>query len=328
MPATNGSLARKGAQLLAATSLLLAAPARADNHGGADLLKNAGQFTAEVDGALAIDSLEAKKWFVVSPDSYDFKETGGHLELRKHSVEDGTEGFFDDGITYLFLDDAGELMDYQPKHIHFEIKTDTPGDMESCDLRFYEVEKVKSKSLRRLDNHGGGGEEDPEPEDPNADGEEEEEESSSVTAAPSGPSKEYKKKEFSDIALFRLGFFDYMKLNTQNMLKKYEGDSWYRVDLILNFDEQRVSAYVNEKPLKSSSFFTQRKDKLVSGNALSLYGLSPGSVSYFKNIRMCNTVCPTHQEYGFSDLSGATAGFGSAAGLFVGVSALLMSLLA
>ena len=38
-----------------------------------DLLKNAGQFTAEVDGALAIDSLEAKKWFVVSPDSYDFK---------------------------------------------------------------------------------------------------------------------------------------------------------------------------------------------------------------------------------------------------------------
>lgn len=39
-----------------------------------------------------------------------------------------------------------------------------------------------------------------------------------VTAAPGGPTAEYQKVEFSDVALFRLGYFDFAKLNTQNML--------------------------------------------------------------------------------------------------------------
>lgn len=103
--------------------------------------------------------------------------------------------------------------------------------------------------------------------------------------------------EFSDVALFRLGYFDYMKLNTENMLRKYEGGEWYRIDLLFDFDEQRVSIYVNDKAIKSDSFFTQRKDKLESGNALSIYGLSPDGVSYFKNLRMCEDVCPFRKYY-------------------------------
>jgi hypothetical protein len=82
-----------------------------------------------------------------------------------------------------------------------------------------------------------------------------------------------------------------MKLNTNNMLMQYVADEWYRIDLLLDFDEQRVSIFVNEEPLKSSTFFTQRKDKLVSGNALSIYGLTPDGVSLFKNIKMCNEIC-------------------------------------
>ena len=58
-----------------------------------------------------------------------------------------------------------------------------------------------------------------------------------------------------------------MKLNTANMLRKYEKDEWYSVDLIYDFDEQRVSVYVNDEAIKSDAFFTQRKDKLESGNA-------------------------------------------------------------
>jgi hypothetical protein len=100
-----------------------------------------------------------------------------------------------------------------------------------------------------------------------------------VKRAPEGPDKNYKKKEFSDVAFFRLGYFDYAKLNTQNMLMKYEAEKWYKIDLILNFDEQRASIYINDEPYKSASFFTQRKTKLASGNALSIYGLTPESVS-------------------------------------------------
>ena len=58
-----------------------------------------------------------------------------------------------------------------------------------------------------------------------------------MTRSPTGPTAKYLKKEFSDVAFFRLGYFDYLKLNTQNMFLKYESDKWYSVDLILDFDE-------------------------------------------------------------------------------------------
>lgn len=61
------------------------------------------------------------------------------------------------------------------------------------------------------------------------------------------------------------------------MLLKYDIEKWYSVDLIMNYDEQRVSIYVDNEPYKSDSFFTQRKEKLSGGNAVSIYGLSPQS---------------------------------------------------
>ena len=62
--------------------------------------------------------------------------------------------------------------------------------------------------------------------------------------------------EFSDVAFFRLGFFDYAKLNVQNMLARYEASKLYTLDLILDWDDQRVSIYMNDEGLKSESFFT------------------------------------------------------------------------
>ena len=61
------------------------------------------------------------------------------------------------------------------------------------------------------------------------------------------------------------------------MLARYEAGKLYKIDLILDWVEQRVSIYINDEALKSESFFTQRKEKLESANALSIYGLSPGS---------------------------------------------------
>jgi len=83
--------------------------------------------------------------------------------------------------------------------------------------------------------------------------------------------------EFSDVAFFRFGFFDYAKLNVQNMLARYKASQLYTIDLILDWEDQRVSVYINDEAFKSESFFTQRKDKLASANALSIYGLSPSS---------------------------------------------------
>ena len=164
-----------------------------------------------------------------------------------------------------------------------------------------------------------------------------------MTSAPSGPTADYKRVEFSDVALFRLGYFDYLKLNTENMLQRYEADKWFRVDLLLDWDEQRVSIYVDEAPLKSAPFFTQRKDKLKSGNAVSIYGLTPGSISQFRDIKMCNDVCSTRkcaaptplltlfvppvaeESFQFTDLSAAVLTYGAG---IAAASSLLLALLA
>lgn len=131
--------------------------------------------------------------------------------------------------------------------------------------------------------------------------------------------------QFSDVAFFRLGFFDYAKLNTENMLMKYEAGVWYAVDLLMDWNEQRVSIYINGDEYKSTTFFTQSKDKLTSANAVSIYGLSPGSISKFKDIRICNEVCSAEAAQDLKDLSGAFLGYGYA---LATLSALYLTLLA
>ena len=107
------------------------------------------------------------------------------------------------------------------------------------------------------------------------------------------------------------------------MLQKYEGSKQYVVDLLMDWDDQRVSIYINDEAIKSASFFTQRKDKLESANALSIYGLSPGSISKFSDLRVCKDICSTEESKGFTDLSAAKFGYT----LALGLSALYMSFL-
>ena len=147
-----------------------------------------------------------------------------------------------------------------------------------------------------------------------------------VTKAPTGPDEEYATKEYSDVAFFRLGYFNFAKLNTESMIEMYEGGKWYSVDLLMNWDDQRVSIYINDKAYKSENFFTQRSTKLESANAISLYGLSPGSLSEFRNLRVCNEVCDVEEVKEMVDLSGAILGYNSAFSLVVGLSALTLAL--
>ena len=140
----------------------------------------------------------------------------------------GAEGFFDDGLTYMFKNGDGSLAAVRPRHIHFEIQTKTAEDTETCDFRFYSVEKVEAPAAGRLL---------------------EDSKQEVVTQSPSGPNDNYKKIQFSDVAFFRLGYFDFAKLNLENMLQKYEADKWFNIDLLLDFDEQRVSIYIDNNPL-------------------------------------------------------------------------------
>lgn len=54
---------------------------------------------------------------------------------------------------------------------------------------------------------------------------------------PPGPNG-FKKVPNSDIFLFRLGYFDYLKLNVESMIMPYFADKWYTIDLIIDWSEQ------------------------------------------------------------------------------------------
>lgn len=89
--------------------------------GKEDLMDGAGKFTeafptilepADDDDEKKTEYMYQDKWFIVSPDAYKFNfvagetaEEQGHIELEKKS---GADGFFDDALTYLFLNPLKE----------------------------------------------------------------------------------------------------------------------------------------------------------------------------------------------------------------------------
>ena len=52
---------------------------------------------------------------------------------------------------------------------------------------------------------------------------------------PPGPNG-YARITNQDVFLFRLGYFDYMKLNVEPMVRKSEAEKWYSIDMIIDWD--------------------------------------------------------------------------------------------
>lgn len=101
-----------------------------------------------------------------------------------------------------------------------------------------------------------------------------------------------------------------MKLNEMNMVTKFEEKTWYNIDLILNWEESKVSIYVNGEAKTTANFFiNEKKNKnqekgTLKANAISIYGLSPGGTSQFSNIKMCNEICDEKKENNLKYLGG------------------------
>lgn len=185
------------------------------------------------------------------------------------------QGFFDDGLVYLF-DKADINKKFKPKHIRYEIQTsEESADMESCDFR-----------LTTYTAHV-------------APAEPEEKPQYEVETSPIGPPGFDRQGQY-DVGFVRLGYFNYLKLNTESMVMKFATETWYSIDLLIDWDEQQiiirsqVTGNTEKEQIFSSRqpFFTKRKQRIDSANGISIYGLTPGSVSRFKNIKVCTEFCP------------------------------------
>lgn len=117
-----------------------------------------------------------------------------------------------------------------------------------------------------------------------------------VQKSPIGPPG-YDRQGQYDVGFVRLGYFNYLKLNTESMVMKFEAETWYQIDLLIDWDEQQI--IIRSQPVDNAEvsftsrqpFFTKRKQRIESANGISIYGLSPESVSRFKDIRVCTEFC-------------------------------------
>lgn len=106
----------------------------------------------------------------------------------------------------------------RPKHVRFEVSTVSPSidgvtttennyGYESCDIRL-----------------------------------------TTVTRDPSSNSTSpiIKVKPQHDVFLYRMGYFNYQKLNMQNMVMRYKGEQWYTVDILINWaNDQSVTIFID-----------------------------------------------------------------------------------
>lgn len=84
-----------------------------------------------------------------------------------------------------------------------------------------------------------------------------------LTRSPVGPTG-YARVPNTDVAFFRMGYYNYAKVNTQSMIYKTVNNEWVKVDILIHWEEQNVSVYVGNKPMPEETpaaqpFFVERK---------------------------------------------------------------------
>lgn len=92
------------------------------------------------------------------------------------------------------------------------------------------------------------------------------------------------KVEWQDSVFFRFGYFNYMKLNLMSMVQMFTNDTWYQIDLLLDWTNQVVTVYVDNQQMASDKFFTNSKTTISAANTIILYNLAPATTCKIKNL--------------------------------------------
>jgi hypothetical protein len=87
-----------------------------------------------------------------------------------------------------------------------------------------------------------------------------------------------------DVAFFRLGYFNYMKMNLMSMVQLFTNETWYQVDLLIDWTSQSVTVYVDQQMIGSDRFFTNSVTIIPTANTIILYNLAPGTSCKIKNL--------------------------------------------
>ena len=144
-------------------------------------------------------------------------------------------------------------------------------DIETCNLRLTTVENATKSNATNVTTAANN---------------------TNATKALTLPAREnFTKVAWQDVAFFRFGYFNYQKFNMVSMVNKFKNATWYKVDLIIDWNSQAVTVYVDNKQLASDKFFTNAKTSIKSANSLVLYNLTPGGTCRIKSLMVCPERC-------------------------------------
>ena len=106
---------------------------------------------------------------------------------------------------------------------------------------------------------------------------------------------------------FRLGYQNTFKINVEQFVDvKYEADRWYQVDILLDWESKKSAFFIDGLFHVLVPFYSLERDVAMKKaaldkgldceksfvNTLSLYTLTPGVDSSFRELRVCEDLCP------------------------------------
>jgi len=106
-----------------------------------------------------------------------------------------------------------------------------------------------------------------------------------------------------DIAFFRAGFYNWTRLNRDLMVFRHLPNTWYKIDMFLNWDDYEIELYVDNMRKTTAGFFRKdrRTKEFTYANIVYLYILTPGSKSAISNLQICESArCPGDENVKFS----------------------------
>lgn len=98
-------------------------------------------------------------------------------------------------------------------------------------------------------------------------------------------SNSFSKYDNSDSIFFRFGFYNFIRVNLEDLVYSFEPVRWYIVDLLLNWDDQKVAIFIGGQYILTVDFFYSTNN-IPKCNAIMIYNLTPNSKIKLSNLQI------------------------------------------
>ena len=111
----------------------------------------------------------------------------------------------------------------------------------------------------------------------------------------------FSKVDNSDSVFFRFGFYNFIRVNLEDLIYGFEPARWYTIDLLLNWSDQKVAIFVDGNYITTVIFFYN--NNIDKWNALMIYNLTPDSTIKVANLQVWTSNWAGYEKLVYSSAS-------------------------